>query len=136
MRKLLLITLALVLASVSAVAQAGDRYYRHHNHHHRDAYVAGGLLLGMIAGAALADRDDHYVRRDYRYDDGYYGGSYYRDGYYGYTRPYRRDVVIYRDVPRYYGPTRYYGYDRGYRHYGPRHYRHRHHHHHHHGRHW
>jgi hypothetical protein len=107
MRKLLTITLALMLAALSTSALADGRHGRHDRGTHRDAYIAGGLLLGLVAGAALDN--DHRDRYDDRYYDGYYSRSDY--GYYDGPRRYGRDVVVYREQPRYYGP----------RYYGPRH---------------
>ena len=129
MRKLLTISLAVLFAALSTSAMAGGRYYgydrydRYDRGHHRDAYLAGGLLLGLVAGAALSDRHDDRYRRGYydRYDYGYgsrndYGYDSRNDyGYdsrydYGYYSPprYGREVVV-RPGPRYYAPRRYYG---------------------------
>jgi hypothetical protein len=142
MRKLFILTLGLVLAAASATAFAGGRYdhgwYDHRYDHrydrrdrtHRDAYLVGGLLLGLAAGAALADNDDGYRRGAYYYDSrydrggyrgGYYGGYYHGGGgYYG-SRPYYggREVIVRHGRPcwiehRYYaGPRRvvHYHYD-------------------------
>jgi hypothetical protein len=141
MRKFVVLVLALLVGAASMPATADHYYYRNHRHSDRGAYVAGGVLLGLLAGAAIAnDRHDRRYypdRYDYGYyDGGYYGGGYYDRRYYGGdyyydSRPYRRDVIVYRDVgPRYY---RHHYYDHGYHRPHPRHYdrydRRRHHHH-------
>lgn len=109
MRKLLTFTLAVMLAALSTSALAGGPYghYGHYDNDDNDAaYLAGGLLLGLAAGAAIANNDDGY-----RYYGGYgyppprpfrgayyYGGGYYNAGYRPYYGP---DVVVYRAPPRY-----------------------------------
>lgn len=133
MRKFVVLTLGLLLAAASATATAGgyyDRGWRDHRYdhrwdrrdrHHRDAYLVGGVLLGLAAGAALSDNDRGWRRGDYyydgRHDRGYYGGyyddrrygsGYYGGGYYGGRPYYGRDVVVYRDRPRW-GGRRHYG---------------------------
>lgn len=127
MRKFVVLTLGLLLAAASATATAGgyhDRGWRDHRYDHRwdrrdrphrDAYLVGGLSLGLAAGAALADDDDGWRRGGYlydsRYDHGYYGGyrgdRYYDRGYYGGGYYGGREVVVYRDRPRWHG-RRYY----------------------------
>jgi hypothetical protein len=132
MRRLMTITLAVLLAALSTGAMAGGRYgYYDYDRDDDGAYLAGGLLLGLAAGAAIANSDDRYYDRyDYRYDrrfdrrfDRRYSAGF-RGGY-GYRPYYQPDVVIYRDRPRhrrgyYYAPPRRvvydnYYYDRGYR---------------------
>jgi len=137
MRKFVTITLAVLFAALSTSAMAGGRYDdrhrydRHDRGHHRDAYLVGGALLGLAAGAALNDRrDDRYYDRGYGdYDRGY---GYNDRGYGYYDQPrYGGHVVVVRPGPRYYEPRRYDNYyyapprrviyrDRGYRDHGYR----------------
>jgi hypothetical protein len=134
MRKFFVLTLAALLAVGAGTAHAGgyrdygyrDYGHRHHDRPHRDAYLVGGLLLGLAAGAALSDRDDRYDYRDDRrhgrYDDDRYWHDH-RGHRYGYGPRYGREVVVYREVRRpvyrdryYYAPPRrHYGYRYGYR---------------------
>ena len=70
----------------------------------RNAALIGGLLLGGIAGAAIAGANNH--DDGYRYNDGYrYGGPAYPDNSYYYEPPRRRVIYqrVYRPVePQYY----------------------------------
>lgn len=113
MRKYFALCLAALLVAGAGTAHAGGyRDYGWRDHHyrdrpHRDAYLVGGLLLGLAAGAALADRNDRYWRDDWYADDRDYGWRdrdryWYGDyGYrYGHGPRYGREVVVYREVRR------------------------------------
>lgn len=105
MRKLLTLTLAVMLAALSTSALAGGSYGRYGYHYDDDndaAYLVGGALLGLAIGAAIADNNDGYRYYGYppprAFRGAYYGGGYYNPGYRPYYGP---DVVVYRAPPRY-----------------------------------
>lgn len=85
--------LAVVASSVTALpAMAGwhHHYYRHYHYHHDGSRMAAGLLvgglIGVMAGSAIANSQDHY----------YSGSDCYRQRVW--SREYCNDEGCYRRI--------------------------------------